>query len=65
MTMEEAIKKQLPDVTDEDIANGDQDIENPLAMLFGEKHPEIMSAYSERQYSSESYPGNNVFLLRK
>lgn len=64
LTMEEAIKKALPDVTEEDIENADQDIENPLAKIFGEKHPEIMAHYSERQYESESYPGANIFLMR-
>lgn len=64
LTMEEQIKKALPDVTEEDIENGDQDIENPLAKIFGEKHPEIMQHYSERQYESESYPGSNIYLQR-
>jgi len=35
-------------VTDEDISKGDNDIENPLATIFGQKHPEIMAHYSER-----------------
>lgn len=37
-TMESAIKSALPDVTEEDIASGDQDIENPLAMMYAAKH---------------------------
>lgn len=64
LTIEEQIKRALPDVTEEDIENADQDIENPLAKLFGEKHPEIMQHYSERQYESESYPGSNIYLMR-
>jgi len=60
--MESAIKSALPDVTEEDIASADQDIENPLAMMYAAKHKDEMKAYSERQYSADSYPGANVFL---
>ena len=49
----------LPEVSVADIANGDNDIENPLAVIYGQRHPEIMQHYSEWQYDSESHYGDN------
>jgi hypothetical protein len=35
-------------VTDEEISKGDDDIENPLAIIYGKNHPELMEKYAVR-----------------
>ena len=56
----------LPEVSMEDIASGDVDIENPLAVIFGQKHPEIMQKYAVRQYDDSSFnPSAQAFLQEK
>lgn len=50
----------------EDIATADQDIENPLAVIYGQKHPEIMQHYAVRQYDDSSFnPSAQSYLQQK
>jgi len=55
--MEPLSLKVSVEVTPEDISKGDTDLENPIAVMWGMKHPELVKEYSKRQYSSESHWG--------
>jgi len=41
----------------DEIAQGDKDLENPIAVMWGMKHPEVFKEFGERQYSAESHWG--------
>ena len=50
-------KLKAADVTMDEIAKGDADLENPIAVMWGKKHPEVFKEFEERQYPSESHWG--------
>lgn len=64
--VQKSVEKEdkIPDVTVDDMEKASSSIENPLAVLWGQKHPEIMKNYSERQYESESWePNAHMYLM--